>query len=98
MKFTLKCEQFDYNNYTGEVKGVNKVITYEFQNPCLSEALENIEAFLRGSDFVFDGYIDVVPNEEDKIWPEDDSEQDDTVLADAVDLPGWPFPIEQKPV
>lgn len=96
MKFTLKCEQFNYSNYPGEVKSVNKAITHEFQNPSLSEALENFEAFLRGSGFVFDGYIDLVPNEEDKIWPEDDLEQEETLLASTVDLPGWPFPIEEK--
>lgn len=60
MKFTLKCEQSDYDNFTGEVIGVAKTVTHEFRGEELSEILENMESFLRGSGFVFDGNLDIL--------------------------------------
>lgn len=94
MKITFKCEHFNYNDYTGEVKGTNKIVTHELLNDVsLTEVLEGFEEFLRGSGFTFDGYIDVVPHETND-WSSFEDDADTEVTRQ--DLPGWPFPIEEK--
>lgn len=53
MKFTLICEHND-----------NHKVTHEFKNILLSDTLENIQNFLKGCGFIFDGTLDFVPDEE----------------------------------
>ena len=69
MKFTLKCEHFDYDIYSGKELNVNHTVTHEFRAEDLSTILENFESFLRGSGFYIDGTIDIVKDEE---WPVND--------------------------
>lgn len=42
----------------------NVDITHTFETPLLSEVLEQMEHFLRGCGFVFDGQLDVVSDNE----------------------------------
>jgi hypothetical protein len=53
MKFTLVC---DY--------GDGPKITYEFENIMLSDTLDNIQNFLKGCGFVFDGMLEIVDENE----------------------------------
>ena len=70
-KFTLICEHSDvYGN-------PNEKMTHEFTKEYLPEVLENIEMFLRGSGFVMDGLLDIVPLEDDGFPP----------LYDEMDIP-----------
>lgn len=59
MKFTLLCEHDDGTK-----------ITYEFNNIMLSDTLENMQNFLKGCGFVFDGLLDIV-NEDGEQQPHD---------------------------
>ena len=54
-KFTLITEHTDL--YTGDVTSKT---THEFEVDYLPDVLENIELFLRGAGFVFDGNLDFV--------------------------------------
>jgi hypothetical protein len=49
MKFTLVCEHDD-----------GAKVTYEFNNIMLSDTLDNMQNFLKGCGFVFDGVLDIV--------------------------------------
>ena len=53
MKFTLICE------HDGGPK-----ITYEFKNIMLADTLDNLQNFLKGCGFVFDGILEIVENGE----------------------------------
>jgi hypothetical protein len=59
MKFTLVCE------HDGGPK-----VTYEFNNIMLSDTLDNMQNFLKGCGFVFDGVLDIV-NEDGEQQPHD---------------------------
>lgn len=59
-KYTLIAEHTDL--YTGNT--VSKS-THEFEVDGLMDVVENVELFLKGAGFVFDGYLDIVPVEED---------------------------------
>jgi len=61
-KYTLIAEHTDM--YTGNT--VSKS-THEFEVDGLMEVVENVELFLKGAGFVFDGFLDIVPTEEDDI-------------------------------
>jgi hypothetical protein len=63
MKITLKCEQPNYDVFTGKEGSIERTVTHEFVAPCLSDALENYEMFLRGIGFHFDGQLDIVTDE-----------------------------------
>jgi hypothetical protein len=54
-KFTLKYE------YDGVV------MTHEFSTPQLHEVIQQMEYFLKGSGFVFDGELDIVENHQYQI-------------------------------
>jgi len=60
MKFTLKCEHFEYDIYSGKELDVNNTVTHEFREESLSTILENFESFLRGNGFHFEGNLDIV--------------------------------------
>jgi hypothetical protein len=60
MKFTLKCEHFEYDIYSGKELDVNNTVTHEFRGESLSTILENFESFLRGNGFHFEGNLDIV--------------------------------------
>jgi hypothetical protein len=55
MKFVLTCQHEEHG----------PKITYEFNNVFLPDVLDNIQNFLKGCGFVFDGVLDIV--EEDGI-------------------------------
>ena len=38
--------------------------THEFEVDGLMDVVENMELFLKGAGFIFDGYLDIVPPEE----------------------------------
>jgi hypothetical protein len=62
-KFTLKCEQYDYNIYTGTKSGLSQSITHEFELDELDMILENFEMFLRGCGYGFSGRVDIVKDD-----------------------------------
>ncbi len=59
MKFTLICEHDS-----------GPKITYEFKNIMLADTLDNMQNFLKGCGFVFDGVLDIV-DENGKQQPHD---------------------------
>jgi len=63
MKITLKCEQPNYDVFTGKEGSIERTVTHEFVAPSLGDALENYEMFLRGIGFHFDGQLDIVTDE-----------------------------------
>ena len=58
-KFTFIAEHT--NLYTGLT--ISKS-THEFEADGLMDVVENMELFLKGAGFVFDGYLDIVPEED----------------------------------
>ena len=58
-KYTLIAKHTDM--YTGNT--ISKS-THEFEVDGLMEVVENMELFLKGSGFVFAGYLDIVPLED----------------------------------
>jgi hypothetical protein len=63
MKITLKCEQPNYDVFTGKEGSIERTVTHEFVAPSLGDALENYEMFLRGLGFHFDGQLDIVTDD-----------------------------------
>ena len=63
MKFTLKCEHYDYDIYTGKKLETEHVIISEFDAVGLDDILEKFEMFLRGNGFGIDGTLDVVKDD-----------------------------------
>jgi hypothetical protein len=58
--------------------------THEFEADGLMDVVENVELFLKGAGFVFDGYLDIVPPEEDS--PEWQTPEFQTPNGDTVTL------------
>ena len=58
-KYTLIAEHKSL--FTG---GPVSKSTHEFEADGLMDVVENMELFLKGAGFVFDGYLDIVPEEE----------------------------------
>ncbi len=56
-KFKLICDHS--NSFVDE-----QAITYDFKAEYLPDVLQNIELFLKGAGFIFDGVLDIVPTEE----------------------------------
>jgi hypothetical protein len=75
-KYTLIAEHTDL--YTGNT--ISKS-THEFEVDGLMDVVENVELFLKGAGFVFDGFLDIVPPEEDSP-PEWTTEEWDTPQED----------------
>jgi hypothetical protein len=74
-KYTLIAEHTDL--FTGNT--ISKS-THEFEVDGLMGVVENMELFLKGAGFVFDGFLDIVPPAEELpewITPEFDTPQDD---------------------
>jgi hypothetical protein len=61
-KYTLIAEHKDL--FTGKTLTKNST---EFEVDGLMDVLENVEMFLKGTGFIFDGYLDIVPPEENTI-------------------------------
>lgn len=53
MKFTLICEHEE-----------GDVVTHEFEKEFLNDVLNRMHDFLKGCGYVFDGTLDIVPEEE----------------------------------
>ncbi len=53
MKFKLTCEHEE-----------GDLITHEFNKVFLGDVVERMQDFLKGCGFVFDGTLDIVPDEE----------------------------------
>jgi hypothetical protein len=81
-KYTLIAEHTEL--YTGNT--ISKS-THEFEVDGLMDVVENVELFLKGAGFVFDGFLDIVPVEEDSP-PEWTTEEWDTPQEDA-ELHEW---------
>ena len=61
-------------------------VTVEFESVSLMEVIEQFEYFLRGSSFVFDGYVDIVePEELSDSDIEDLNDVGEKVFANMVD-------------
>jgi hypothetical protein len=80
-RYTFICEQtdiFDEDNVTSKH-------TTEFRADDLNSVLEEVEMFLKGSGFHFDGVLDIVKPEEERNWDdEDDYEPDVRVMEHVV--------------
>ena len=63
-KITFSC-----NHYASLYKDAPLTKTYNMtvDGSSLMEVIEDFEMFLKGCGFVFDGYLDIVPHEEDTI-------------------------------
>jgi len=88
MKIILKCEQPNYDVFTGKEGSIERTVIHEFVAPSLSDALENYEMFLRGIGFYFDGQLDIVTDEvvEDNIeYQGVDEQKSSQVMNQMVD-------------
>ena len=87
-KFTFICE---------ESYGVSAKRTVEFESASLNDVLNEVEMFLRGSGFYFDGTLDVVNGEEIVYQTAEPEKQN----FDFSEIPqnNWPFISDQiKPL
>ncbi len=83
MKFTLKCEHFEYDIFSGKELDVNHVVTSEFKETDLLEIIKKFEMFMRANGFNFDGIIDIV---KDNDWPENTGSSDyDIAIEEQMD-------------
>jgi hypothetical protein len=88
MKYTLIAE----DEFSGSTT------TREFEVDYLPDVLTEVELFLKGAGFVFDGNLDFVNDFEEPEWDEEDFQETyDTPhvgeMYDTMDLPSnsWPF-------
>jgi hypothetical protein len=56
MKYTLTCEQGSFKNTT------------EFEEDFLPSVLENMQLFLKGCGFYFDGTLDIINEETEELY------------------------------
>ena len=69
-RYTFICEHtdiFDEDRVTSK-------LTSEFRADDFNSVLEEVEMFLKGSGFHFDGVLDVVKPEEESIWTDEEIE------------------------
>jgi hypothetical protein len=57
-KYTFTCQHTDFYG-----NNIDKIV-YEKESDTLNSLLEAFENFLKGSGFVFDGVVDIVPHDE----------------------------------
>ena len=69
-KFTLICDHS--NSLDTDVR------THTFQAEYIQDVLEHVEYFLKGSGYIFDGVVDIVPVDDGTSLPE---------LYDEMDIP-----------
>jgi hypothetical protein len=62
-KFTLIAE---HQNYT--TGATDSKVTHEFECEYLPDVLENVQMFLKGTGFVFDGQLDIFEEEDDEVY------------------------------
>ena len=87
-KYTFICE---YTNImTGHPDGSK--ITVEVQEETLTSVVEAFERFLKAAGFIFDGYLQIVNEEEysEETYQEEEEEEEATTNT-AYDTT-WPFP------
>jgi hypothetical protein len=89
-RYTFICEQFDYDEFTGDKIGVLSKTTKEISSEELYVILENFESFLKGSGFRFDGHLEII-EEDEKLWSgrwndsvEENYEEDDGQISSEV--------------
>lgn len=85
-KYTFTCE---YTDLSGQPDGSK--ITLEVQEVALMNVIEAFERFLKGAGFMFDGYLDIVNEDE---YPKETYEEDgdeETTIDDTYSGM-WPFP------
>jgi hypothetical protein len=75
-RYTFICEQFDYDEFTGDKIGVSSKTTKEFNSEELDVILENFESFLKASGFRFNGHLEIV-EEDENLWGERWNDSDD---------------------
>lgn len=65
MKFVLTCQHAVYNTFTGQTTSYEgDKLTSEFKAEDLDSILENLELFLKGCGFNFDGKLVIFNDEE----------------------------------
>ena len=82
MKYTLTCEQGSFKN------------TVQFEEDFLPSVLENMQLFLKGCGFYFDGTLDIINEETEELYSEQDQWNDtvkvtnpnQTDMFDSMDL------------
>lgn len=89
-----------------DISGANAVTTIEFSADYISDVLEHVEMFLRGSGFIVSGKLDFVDYEDPYTTPkfecaeenyEDEDEELDEYTQTLIDDDAWPFPKERPP-
>jgi hypothetical protein len=83
-RYTLICEHFKYDEFTGDETNIASKHTTEFRADDLNSVLEEVEMFLKGSGFHFDGVIDVVKPEEERNWDDEDDARGNAVMSSMV--------------
>jgi hypothetical protein len=74
MKFVLTCQHDEYG----------PKITYEFSNVFLPDVLDNLQNFLKGCGFVFDGVLDIVEEDDVKVQVPHELKEEDDILYKPV--------------
>ena len=67
MKYTLTCEQGTFKNTT------------EFEEDFLPSVLENMQLFLKGCGFYFDGTLDIINEETEELYSDANVDWEQTV-------------------
>jgi hypothetical protein len=71
MKYTLTCQEGNFKN------------TVEFTEDFLPSVLENMQLFLRGCGFYFDGTLDIINEETEELYSEQ-AQWNDTVAVTSL--------------
>jgi hypothetical protein len=79
MKYVLQMIETDLSG-----NETRNNVTFTFHADSLTQVLEKYQDFLKGCGFVFQGQLDIVPDEEFYGYPEDDYEEE--VNLELIDL------------
>ena len=97
-KFTFVYQNMDlYNNE------VTSKITTECNAVTLNEVLEEFECFLKGAGYHFEGKIDIVKEDDEYDFDDEDDDNGDGIWDDEneqIESPSsvaWPFPTKIGP-
>jgi hypothetical protein len=93
---------FVYQNEDVFTEEVTSKVTMETNAESLSELLEEFECFLRGAGYYFEGKLDLVDQDDDFSYDDEDDNEDinaaeEFFRSESPISASWPFPTEKGP-